>query len=204
MRRPETLDIDERKLPSSGRIALTDVMAEFQRGTNNMLDYAGAVAGVPSIPPLKLSDFYGKENVSGAAPYGNYDGYPVLEESWRDPNPSLGTWFMDSITGEGKGSPVSFPDFAGVVGANIYGDKDEVAGWAFFVGSVTSDDVERFNRYSGLSIQVSGFVSKYYSGSWEYRLFDGWPHAAFINPSAGDEIRYALDTNRSFFVSLQS
>ena len=206
MRRPErpvTLDeVEDRKLPNSGIIKLTDIMTEFYRDRNNLLSFAGATAGVPSIPPLKLSDFYGKENNSGAAPFGNYDGFPVTRDSWRDSAAGL-TWFRDGITGDGRGNPVKFPNYAGAIGSSIYGDPDDVPGWLFFVGPATYDDVDEYNRYPNISLQITGLSTQYFAGRWELRFFDGWPHAQFLSSSAGAEIRDAMDRSRGFFASCQ-
>lgn len=76
-RRPTTLDIQPAALPNSGEIRLSQVKSEFSKG-NNLLAYLGAATGVPTSPPLKLTDFYGKSSGGGPTPpaafAGLYDG----------------------------------------------------------------------------------------------------------------------------------
>jgi hypothetical protein len=98
-KRPTTLDIQPAALPDSGEIRLSQVKSEFSKG-DNMLDYLGAASGVPSSPPLKLTDFYGKSSGGGGTPPSNfaglYDG-PITDQfsnsgvSWKLRNTSIGT-----------------------------------------------------------------------------------------------------------------
>ena len=49
-----------RKLPSNGTIKLSQIKGEFNKG-DNLKDYLGVTSGIPTSPPIKLTDFYGKE-----------------------------------------------------------------------------------------------------------------------------------------------
>ena len=148
-----TADISEFTLPGSGEIRLSQIKTEFGKG-NNLGDYYGVASGIPSSGTIKITDFYGKaDGPSSITPYGNYGtGGPPTEETWRDSAAQL-TWFMDSVPGTGEGSPVSFPNTAGAVGASLYGDREEVPGWLFFVGPSTSSDVAEYK-----DIDASQFV----------------------------------------------
>lgn len=52
---------ETRKLPTSGTIKLSQIKSEFNKG-NNLVDYLGVTTGIPSNPPIKITDFYGKES----------------------------------------------------------------------------------------------------------------------------------------------
>ena len=53
------LEVSPMALPDRVPIKQSQVKAEFKKG-NNLLDYLGAASGVPTNPPLKLTDFLGK------------------------------------------------------------------------------------------------------------------------------------------------
>jgi len=105
---------EDRKLPPSGTIMLSQIKTEFNKG-DNLTDYLGAVSGVPSSPPIKLTDFYGKEAGEPVVNWGtNFDG-PIDEEFsnsvaiyWKirkysnfiPGSPQYGGYF--SATGQGK------------------------------------------------------------------------------------------------------
>ena len=76
-------------LPSSGTITLNQIKAEFG-GANNLLDYLGASTGIPTNPPLKITDFYGAANGvldtyvldSGATDEFTHGGYRWRRHLW--------------------------------------------------------------------------------------------------------------------------
>jgi len=53
------LEVTPMALPDRVPIKQSQVKAEFKKG-NNLLDYLGVASGIPSRPPLKLTDFLGK------------------------------------------------------------------------------------------------------------------------------------------------
>lgn len=53
------LEVSPMALPDRVPIRQSQVKAEFKKG-NNLLDYLGVASGIPTNPPLKLTDFLGK------------------------------------------------------------------------------------------------------------------------------------------------
>ena len=70
---------EDRKLPPSGTIKLSEIKTEFNNG-NNLTGYYGVATGIPSNGTIKVTDFYGKEAPSPVQNLGgDYDG-PIDEE----------------------------------------------------------------------------------------------------------------------------
>lgn len=102
----------ERVLPNSGAIALSQIKAEFNKG-NNLTSYVGAASGVPTSPPIKNTDFYGKSSGGGSynpalqptfsTPVSNSSGFTVqvtnYSSSWSWSTSSTGG--SSSINGSG-------------------------------------------------------------------------------------------------------
>ena len=70
---------EDRKLPPSGTIKLSEIKTEFNKG-NNLKAYYGVASGIPSSGTIKVTDFYGKEASSPVQNWGgDYNG-PIDEE----------------------------------------------------------------------------------------------------------------------------
>jgi hypothetical protein len=206
--------MDERKLPSSGRIALTDVMSEFQLGANNMLSYAGAAAGVPSTPPLRLSDFYGKEMPNYGVPVeGSYSGKSTMAGGNYDGTGTLiYFWYQGGV---GQGDRYPFSDTAGVSTLSAAGsdptDVDSQAYWPVLVHMGEPDKAAAFyNNYSQLRVETvaSGGYNQNYSGTWyaytQYTSSQGYISVVeFSNQAAGKHIARAVEKEGAWSISLQ-
>ncbi len=128
-----TADVAPAALPDNGQIRLSQVIAEFGKG-NNQLDYLGE-GGVTATPPLALTDFYGKK-----AGVDIYPIDPTMITSYMKPNgdnfvkmkiPSgaqPGDLLVNfSAYHQGSGSGVNFPGFTLLRSGTWFGVQWKIA-----------------------------------------------------------------------------
>jgi hypothetical protein len=96
--------VKPRDLPSSGTLSMSQIVGEFNKG-NTFSAYYGSDAGVPTSPPMSVSDFYGKSDAF--VPTVIWDGNDTF------PPPSgLFTLVTKSV---GEGSPGTQPKSQSVI-----------------------------------------------------------------------------------------
>ena len=198
---------DIRKLPGSGTIKLSEIKSEFKKG-NNLLAYLGAASGVPSSAPLKLTDFYGKEQGGGSggfAPYGTYQGSTaaVVTSTSND-------YYYWNCRGTGTGDPYPFGQRFGVTALVARGDYNNIAAQSYkpATDGHTQKECDYYNQY--LQIQVltpAGGI--FYNGSWRIftRTFNSIGATDIMewsSDAAGKQIAEAMNRNQEWTIYLKS
>ena len=199
---------DVRKLPSSGRISLSEIKGEFKKG-NNLADYYGVASGIPSSGTIKLTDFYGKEDggpPTGTAPYGYYDAsVSGVYESHRDWSGSqtLWLWLCDSNNHGGDFAPMLNEAGASTItnkGETDYDNLSRTHYPVLFGMSADGGKLDYYNGYNYLTVETAQ-GSRSHAGSWSaytspFRFFE------FSNASAGADIAKALSTGSACWFRL--
>ena len=200
---------DVRKLPSSGRITLSEIKGEFGKG-NNLTDYYGVASGIPSSGTIKLTDFYGKEQGGGGplpvAPFGYYDasvsGVNAASRDWSG-SQTLWLWLCDSDSHGGDFAPML--NEAGVStitnkGETDYDNLSRTHYPVLFGMQAGGGKLDYYNGYNYLTVETAQ-GSRNYAGSWTaftspFNFFE------FSNTSAGADIAKALSTGSSCWFRL--
>ena len=156
------------KLPDSGRISLSEIQGEFNKG-NNLTDYYGVASGVPSSGTIKLTDFYGKEagggGPGGYAPYGIYQG-----NSGSNVTSTTNDYHYWSCRGQGAGDPYPFGPRFGVTALVSRGSYNDIANQIYkpATDGHTSKELDYYNQYQQIEILTTDGRYRY-NGSW--RIF---------------------------------
>ena len=214
------------RLPSSGKISLTQIIEEMKTyitadgGSlgNNLLDYLGRASGVPKTPPIAITDYYGKTGplppLGGEGPSGIYRGN-VVEYKTSGGDEVLfnydGLWFK---SGTGSGDPVTFGDEAGIYSQWYGGSVDSFSKYV----AVSNKSAGFYNLYRTLRIKDLSDPSDteiVFTGSWsDLTLYDmgtiGSPESErytmhvsrFSDTDAGELMKQLLDDGKPIFISV--
>lgn len=211
---------DIRKLPDSGRISLSEIQGEFNKG-NNLTDYYGVASGIPSSGTIKLTDFYGKEQGGGGnpvAPSGSYSSSRITHWQTTDPDAIGSIQFSYSnlywCNGTGSGNPVSWGNEAGVFAA----DRDNYGDCPVRKVSVEGNSESMSNAYPYLTVGPTQGPSDYrrYSGSWFYEQRDNYyqtgtggpvvrrSYTSFSSKTAAEYLWSIMQQGLPFFITVSS
>jgi hypothetical protein len=211
---------DIRKLPNSGRISLSEIQGEFNKG-NNLTDYYGVVSGIPSSGTIKLTDFYGKEQGGGGstvAPSGSYSSSRITHFQTTDPNAIGSPQFSYSnlywCKGAGAGNPVAWGDDAGVLCA----DRTDYASCTLREISVQGNSQSINSYYPYLTVGPTQGPGDYrrYPGSWKYHSVDnfyetgtGGPvfrktYTSFSNKTAAEYLWSIMQQGLPFYIAVSN
>lgn len=211
---------DIRKLPDSGRISLSEIQGEFNKG-NNLTDYYGVASGIPSSGAIKLTDFYGKEQGGGGptvGPSGQYTPTVIRQYQTTDPNnigsPQFSYANLYWCNGSGAGSPDKWGDEAGVYCA----DKIDYSSCTVRKVSVQGNSQTLSNSYPYLTVGPTQGPGDYrrYPGSWVHEQSDnfyqtgtGGPvmrisYTSFSNKTAAEYLWSIMQQGLPFYIAVSS
>ena len=152
--------IKPRDLPSSGTLSMSQIVGEFNKG-NTFSAYYGADAGVPTSPPMSISDFYGKSDVF--VPTVIWDGAETY------PAPS-GLFTLKTIS-VGEGSPGTQPKSQTVITTmykqNYYMQEHKIGGAGARVKG------SGWNMECHINLNVLNLSDKLKGGKLEVRMQTG-------------------------------
>lgn len=207
------------KLPDSGKIQLSQIKSEFNKG-NNLTAYYGVTGGIPSSGNIKLTDFYGKPDSPTPTPPSGY--YSQSLTIWRNQKGKddygIGYNWIVSYYGQVEGYPGQFPTRAGYIQSTTTPNYPPEGGSSMFMFQSVQDS-NFYNSYTKAYIYPDGYPeeAEFYT-TWAdgafYEMTNryndpmastqtiNWSRAA--NTALGAAARNAIDRGQGFSIRLSN